>query len=502
MADAPDQRVDGHGAEQHQRRLRRGAEPGRPVEGDDRDGHVDELRHQRERRHPPPPQDHDRRDRGHRQAVVHAQAELRGPPGPVLGDLVEQQLVGGHVEAERPAEPGGHHHRQPVGVVAGVADGLLAVVLVDRRPVDEGELRSGLELGVGLDGARVRPRAERLARVGRVAVGDVERRPELRGQRGGVLEAKQVGHDPRRQHRGGRDRRHEGLGATLAPAPQPDRPQRQRPRQQRHQQDALRPGQRRQADRPADEGEPQRVGPPPAGVGGDDHHHPAQQGQRLGHDRRVVHPDVGVDGGDEGGDQPRPPAGDLPPGDAHQEHRGGAEQRREQLVVAHRVEPEQRGQGQHGLVAGRVVGAGHPAAVLPVVGVDVALAIGQEVGGVVVVVRVAGDRLLGRVDVVGERVRHPDAQAQRANGQQRRDPAPARLVAAGERGARRHPRPRRSARSAPTCPPRRAGARGHVGHSPCSHRLNTRGCGASRFPTDRPALADRAVAQGLRARTT
>ena len=120
--------------------------------------------------------------------------------------------------------------------------------------------------------------------------------------------------------------------------------------------------------------------------GGGDHH-------RLGYHHGVEVEDVGAEGGEHGRDQPDPLAGDAAPGDAHGGDAGGADQARDDLVLEERPEAQPGEAGQHGHEAGRVVRARHAhAEEQELVRVHVPLAVGEQVGALVVVVRIADDR--------------------------------------------------------------------------------------------------------------
>ena len=166
---------------------------------------------------------------------------------------------------------------------------------------------------------------------------------------------------------------------------------------------------------------------------GGGHHH------RLGHHHGVEVEDVGAEGGEHRHDQPDPLAGDAAPGDAHGGDARGADHARDDLVLEERPEAQPREAGQHGHEAGRVVGARHAhAEEQELVGVHVPLAVGEQVGALVVVVRVADDRPR----------RAPAHEVDEAHGEAGRgdagepppEPADARAppsVGRGPRGARR-----------------------------------------------------------------
>ena len=398
-AGTPESGVEGHGGRHHQRQLGGQPEPRVAVHQRHDHDHAAHHGHDREDR-PPGPAQPDQADAArHGDAVPDHHADLAEHDLLLVDRRVEQQLLLRLVQAEGPPDPGCHHVRHPVAVLAGVVEGDLA---------EAPALHRGVALGhqvLGLLDAGQRPVADPVALVDRLAVGGADGLVELGRQRGRLLEAGQVVPDPR----GDDDDRRQACRAQLGRPPHPpaaraDRrlgasaagapaPPHDGDGEQGAQQDRLGPHEGGDADHHA-EGEraAQRRPVPPAvrrpqdRGGGGDHH-------RLGHHHGVEVEDVGAEGGEHGHDQPDPLAGDAAPGDAHGGDAGGADQARDDLVLEERPEAQPGEAGQHGHEAGRVVRARHAhAEEQELVRVHVPLAVGEQVGALVVVVRIADDR--------------------------------------------------------------------------------------------------------------
>ncbi len=99
-----------------------------------------------------------------------------------------------------------------------------------------------------------------------------------------------------------------------------------------------------------------------------------------------------MQGGDARGDQPRAGPGEPPTDQARQGHSPRPDDTRPQLVVEHAAQAEHRGEGQGDRVERRVLG-GLLDGTQELVGDrhDEALAVGEEVGAVVVVVGIGSE---------------------------------------------------------------------------------------------------------------